>query len=253
MLTCFHCGANVDAFALACPYCSTRTRYGQEQAERQAAYEYQAAQAKQQREAAARHALQQSIQKKAKNALLLSIGAAFTCCLPAAVVGIIMGLHVKSAAKREGEIAPGTSTAAVVIGGFAVALSCIIVALYIKDARARDARVAVLRAQSDAARVRAAIDQPLACALTELELLEQGYDGHGGIVIEGFRCDGKLETGPDRAILRDVRFVTGTKDNERYVVTACLTRGTRWSVEQIRADGSCSAPSASPSSSAPSR
>jgi hypothetical protein len=250
MVTCPRCGANIDPSALACPYCNTQTHYGRQQAEHQAAYRYQAAQASHQQQAAERQSRQQAIAKKAQHSLYWALAGTLTCCFPAAIVGLVMGLNVKSAAKREGAIAPGTSTAAVVIGCFSIALLCLGIVLYINDSRAREARVALLHAQTDEPRSRETIDQPLACALTELELLEQGHDGKSGIMIQGFRCDGKLEPGADRAMLKDVRFATGSSPEDRYVATACLTRGARWSVSQVRSDGLCSAPSASPSGSA---
>jgi hypothetical protein len=250
MVTCPRCGANIDPSALACPYCHIQTHYGRQHAEHQAAYQYQAAQANQQQQAAERYARQQAISKKAQHSLYWALAGTLTCCFPAAIVGMVMGLNVKSAAKREGAIAPGTSTAAVVIGCFAVALFCLGVVLYINDSRTRDARMALLHTETDTARSREVIDQPLACALTELELLEQGYDGKSGIMIQGFRCDGKLETVPEGTALRDVRFATGSSPEDRYVATACLKRGARWSVSQIRTDGLCSAPAPSTSASA---
>lgn len=170
-----------------------------------------------------------------------SIAGTLTCCFPGAVVGLVMGLNVKSAAKKEGMIAPGTSTVAVVLGCCAIALCFVGVALYINDSRTRDARIAALQAQVEAARGRESIEQPLACGLVELELLQEGYADKSGIMIQGFKCDGKLEQRADRAALHDVHFATGSSAAERHVVTACLVRGARWSVRELRLDGSCDA------------
>jgi hypothetical protein len=241
MVTCPRCGANIDPSALVCPYCHTQTHYGRQHAERQAAYQYQAAQADQAQRAAERHARQQALSKKGQHAMFWSLAGTLTCCAPGAVVGLVMGLNVKSAAKKEGMVPPGTSTVAVVLGCCAIALFCVGVALYVDDSRTRDARIALLEAKVETARARESIDQPLACALVELGLLQEGYAGKSGIMIQGFKCDGKLEQSADRAALSDVHFATGSSAEARRVVTACLTRGARWSVKELREDGSCDA------------
>jgi hypothetical protein len=237
MVNCPRCGAAIDAAALACPYCQTQTLYGRQHQQHQAAQQHHAAQAQQAQQAAERQSRQQALTKKGQSAMFWSIAATLTCCFPAAIVGLVMGLNVKSAAKKEGALAPATSTVAVVLGCSAIALFFVVIALYLNDSRTRDARIAALRAQVGTARAGDAIDQPLACALVELGLLEDGYLDKSGIMIEAFQCDGKLVQDRDAAMLSDVRFRTGS--NERRVVTACLTRGARWSVKELRTDGSC--------------
>jgi F0F1-type ATP synthase membrane subunit c/vacuolar-type H+-ATPase subunit K len=248
MVNCPRCGAAIDPSALACPYCQTQTPYGRQQQERHAAHQYHAAQAQQVQQAAERQNRQQALTKKGQSALFWSIAATLTCCLPAAIVGLVMGLNVKSAAKKEGAIAPATSTVAVVLGCSSIALFFVVIALYLNDSRTRDARISALRTQVDTARSRDTIDQPLACALVELGLLEDGYLDKSGIMIEAFQCDGKLEQNKDTATLNDVRFRTSS--SERHLVTACLTRAARWSVKELRADSSCAPRAVAPSASA---
>lgn len=237
MVNCPRCGAGIDPSAPACPYCHTQTLYGRQQLERQAAHQYHAQQAQQAQQAAERQSRQQALGKKAQAAMFWSLAGTLTCCFPAAIVGLVMGFNVKSAAKKEGAIAPATSTVAVVLGCSAIVLFFVMVALYVSDSRERDARIATLRAQVETARSREAIDQPLACALVELGLLQDGYLDKSGIMIAAFQCDGRLEQNRDAAALSDVRFRTSS--SERHVVTACLARGVRWSVKELRTDGSC--------------
>lgn len=249
MVNCPRCGAAIDPSALACPYCQTQTLYGRQHQERQAAHQYHAAQAQQAQQVAERQSRQQALTKKGQSAMFWSMAATLTCCFPAAIVGLVMGLNVKGAAKKEGAIAPATATVAVVLGCSAIAMFFVVVALYLNDSRARDARIAALRAQVETARAGETIAQPLACALVELGLLQDGYLDKSGIMIEAFQCDGRLEQSKDTATLSDVRFRTSS--SERHVVTACLTHGARWSVKELRTDGSCTprsvtAPSAAP-------
>jgi zinc-ribbon domain len=237
MVSCPRCGANIDPSALACPYCQTQTAYGKQHAEQQAAYRYHAAQAEQARAAHERGQRHAALAKKAQHALLWSIGGTLVCCFPAAIVGLVMGLNVKSAAKRDGVVAPGTSTVAVVMGVVACALFCVMLTIYIRDSRATEERIAALQAQTDGARDRERLERGVACALTELELLKEGFAGTTGINISGFECDGKLEQDGDRATLPNVRFRTSSRD--RREVAACLSRGGRWSVKELREDGRC--------------
>lgn len=237
MVSCPRCGANLDPSALACPYCRTQTAYGKQHAEHQTALQYHAAQAEQARAAHERGQRQAALAKKAQQALLWSIGGTLICCFPAAIVGLVMGLNVKSAAKREGVVAPGASTVAVVLGVFASALFCVMLALYVRDSRATDARIAALQARTDGARDREHLDRAVACALTELELLKEGFAGTSGLNISGFECDGKLEQDGERAVLSNVRFRTSSSD--RRDVAACLSRGGRWTVKELREDGRC--------------
>lgn len=252
MVSCPRCGANIDPSALVCPYCQTQTLYGRQQAERHAAHQQHAAHAEQAQRAYERQQRQAALAKKAQHAMIWSLAGMFTCCFPAGIVGLVMGLNVKSAAKREHVIAPGTSTVAVVVGCFALLLFGGAVVMYIHDSRQTDARIAVLQAQVNGAPAAERLEQPLACALTELELLKEGFAGTSGLSISSFECNGKLDQDGERARLADVRFRTSS--SERRNVAACLTRGARWSVKELREDGSCepraATPSATPSASA---
>lgn len=253
MVSCPRCGANIDPTALACPYCQTQTLYGRQQAERHAAYQQHAAHAEQAQRAQERAGRQAALAKKAQHAMIWSLAGTFTCCFPAAIVGLVMGLNVKGAAKRENIVAPGTSTVAVVIGCLSVVLFGLGVAMYIHDSRETEARIAVLKAQVEAAPAAERLEQPIACALTELELLKEGFAGTSGLNISGFECTGRVDQEGDRARLQDVRFRSSS--TARHTVAACLTRGARWSVKELREDGSCepraASPSAAPSASAP--
>jgi len=253
MVTCPRCGASVEPSALVCPYCQLETRRGMEHAERQQAYAHQAAQADQARYAAERHARQQALDKKALHAMGWSLGGSALCCVPVAIVGLVMGLGVRSTAKKEGLVAPLTSTVAVVSAVVGMLVFGLALALGIQQQREADARIAVLKAASEGVRDRETIDQRLGCALAELALLQDGFDGKTRI--EAFECNGKLTQNGETAELLDVRFRTSSSVSDRHAVTACLVRGSRWSVKELREDGSCaprpaSAPAAAPRASA---
>lgn len=238
MVSCTRCGANIDPSALVCPYCQTQTPYGHQQAQHAAYHQQQAAQVAQARADHERTQRRQALEKKARHALFWSLGGAVVCCFPAAIVGMVLGLNVKSAAKKDDLVAPGSATVAVVVGVLALLLFCGLAVLYVHDTRETNARIAALEAQVESARSQERIDQRLGCALTELELLKQGFEGTSGINISGFECNGKLEQAGDRAQLFDVHFRTSASE-PRKAASACLVRGARWSVRELREDGSC--------------
>lgn len=251
MVSCTRCGANVDPAAAVCPYCQTQTAYGYQQARHAAYYQQQSAHAERARVEQLRAERKQALEKKAKQALFWSLGGLVICCFPAALVGLVLGLNVKSAAKKDQLVAPGSATIAVVVGGLGLLLFCGMLTLYVHDTRKTDARVAVLEQQIEPTRSGERIEQRVACALTELELLKEGFNGSNNLNIRDFECNGKLEQDGEHAQLFDVSF-RSSSSKPRHIVSACLVRGARWSVRELREDGSCQ-PKAAPSASARTR
>jgi hypothetical protein len=243
MVSCTRCGANIDPSAAICPYCHTQTQYGHQRAQQAAYYQQQAAQAELARAEDERAQRKQALEKKARYALLWSIAGMIVCCFPAAIVGMVLGLNVKGAARKDNVVAPASATIAVVVGVCALLLFCGLSALYVHDTRQTNARIARLESQVEAARGNERLDQRLACALTELELLKQGFEGTSGINISDFECDGKLEQNAERAELHDVHF-RSSASQPRKTASACLVRGARWSVRELREDGRCDPKSA---------
>jgi hypothetical protein len=248
MVSCTRCGANIDPSAPVCPYCQTQTAYGYHQAQQAAFHQQQAGLAEQARAGQERAERQQALEKKARYALFWSLGGVVLCCFPAAIVGMVLGLNVKGTARKSDLVAPGSATVAVVVGVVALLLFGAGVVVYVHDSRELNARIAVLEAETEPARAAERVDQRLACGLTELELLKNGFAGTSGINISGFECNGKLEQSGERAQLFDVQFRSSSSE-PRKVVAACLVRGARWSVQELRDDGSC-APKVTPQASA---
>ncbi len=250
MVSCTRCGANIDPSAVVCPFCQTQTAYGYQRAQQAAYYQQQAAHAEQARAEHERAQRKRALEKKARHALLWSIGGVVICCFPAALVGMVLGFNVKSAAKRDNVVAPPSATVAVVVGVLALLLFGGMCVLYVRDSRATDARIAQLEARVETGRSAERIEQPLACDLTELELLKAGFGGTSGINISGFECNGKLVQNGERAELFDVHFHTSASQPRR-TASACLVRGARWSIRELREDGRCdSKPTPLPSTSA---
>ncbi len=244
MQTCQRCGATLDPSATACPYCGTQTAYGHHVAREQAAFAQQAQYAAHARQQAERAGADAPLKRTAMQALVASLLGSVFCCVPVAILGIVLGLRAKSIARQHGLVAPASSTAAVVVGSFGTALFAVLVVLFILDNQKHDARVEELEALIARSGTAPNLDQRTACALAEHRLLKDGYGETSGLSIDDFECSGKLEQVGERATLHDVRFKPST--NPPVTATVCLAHGARWSVSELREDGSCAARAQAP-------
>jgi hypothetical protein len=110
----------------------------------------------------------------------------------------------------------------------------------ISDNRAQDraaARIQALEAQTSAAAELPSLDSPTACALAELHALRNGYNGEKGYNLGDFQCVGKVAVAEERASLGAFSFKND--NSERFQVTACFTRGTKWYVKELTTAAAC--------------
>src|SRR6187402_679304 len=129
MVSCPRCGAGVEPSALACPYCQTQTAFGREQLER----ERWAIANQQSQRVAERDAHLQALSKKARHAMFWALAGSVTCCLPAGIVGFVMGLQARSAVKEAGGRPPFTAAVAILLGLVSVVAFGGGVVLYVRD------------------------------------------------------------------------------------------------------------------------
>jgi hypothetical protein len=241
MVKCANCGADVEPTAEKCGYCGATTDYGvklaqQRDYQRQQQQQWQQQQQYQQQQQQ-RGRASEATQTDATNALWWSIAGLLVCCFPASVIGLVLSLRSRKLAAKHGLLVPGRSTLALVISGLGLALSAVGMVWFTIDqwqlGNRRDelAKVVAKGAGHDT------IDQKTACALVELELLESGYQGKSGALIDGFKCTGKLEQSGDLARIDRVRFKADSAQHEHV---ACLRRGARWDFLDFRdLDESC--------------
>jgi hypothetical protein len=190
----------------------------------------------------------------AATASLVTGAMSMVCvCVPVlSIVAVVLGWRSHSLARRAQMPVPwsawvGTALGVVTLLGSGAMWTWMIVDVSQESAE-DGARIQALQRQ--AASVRGPLAHDQACALAELHARTVGYSG-GKIAQMGphFDCPGKLSLVDDgRAVLDDFRIRTS---GESTVVTACLRRGDRWSVEALIAPGgACFSSGAAPSQAA---
>jgi hypothetical protein len=252
MWTCPQCGAVVPPSEVACKYCGTLSREGV----RQHRQDHVRAEA----EAAVRvaeidHAkklAEDAADGAARQALSWAIWSLFLCftALPA-LVAFFMALRAHRTARAGGVPSPGRATAALVLSVVSLAAFATMIGLYVSESQKLATRRASL--EKVAARATAAaIDQPTACALVELSLIDTGFEGRHWLVGDSVACSGKLEQTGERATLHDVNLQRSGTSVAR--ITGCLDHGARWMVARALREGApCVPPLPTPPKKAPAK
>ena len=158
---------------------------------------------------------------------------------PVAIAGVVLGLRGRSLAKRAGVAAPVTSTLGLALGLVGTALFVVFLPwaiLGIREDQAKaEARIATLERELGERPASPVLEQSTACALAELHARKNGWAHNTGSSLTDFQCAGRLVTVGEAAKLEDLRFATGST---RFVTNACLKRGARWYVVDLR-KGEC--------------
>ena len=168
---------------------------------------------------------------------LLSMG--FFCIPVFNVLGLLAYKRAQSSARAAGVPVPPRALVGLVCSAVTGVL-CVVCWLWmITEVHANDvhleARKAELNREIAAHPLGPALDQPLACALAELYLLGNGYDGatNGGAWTD-ITCAGSLRVVKDRAELDDFKFRVSSSGGSK-TATICFKKGERWFVENARA------------------
>lgn len=242
MQNCPHCSAPLSDDLEKCTFCGQTTLAGvrRKEAERAAA-----TQRAEQHDARALENAKVELATASKWALGGAVLGWLCCMLPVgSVAGIFFGLRARRLAQQHH--LPG-STMATASLALSVASLCASVALWIGagvlTAQERE-RIAELKGQLGNVAA-AQLDETTACALTELALLDEKYEGYSNG--SDLQCAGTavLEQTEQKALLRDVRFSSGS---DRVQVFSCLEYRAKWKVQQLRGDEDCSAPPPEPKS-----
>jgi hypothetical protein len=237
MSVCQRCGASIGATDIACRYCGAPHQAGIEfQRVEQARIESQFV-ARVTQEHYARTQAEVAIRRASRHALWWSLAALPICCLPVpGVVGIVLAYRARRLARQHRVEMPGHAVAAFAISALAFALCIAFYAFVILDSRALEHRRKELRATVEPAASAAVITQNTACALVELWLLENQFEGRQWSTSDHFDCPGKVERQDEHVQLLDIRL--RRSQGPVFTVTGCLKRGTRWMVQDVRR-GAC--------------
>jgi hypothetical protein len=241
VIKCANCGAEVSPTAEKCGYCSTTTAYGVQLAQQRDHHGRQQAQWQQQQQLheqqMQRGKASQSLYSDASHALWWSIAGLVICCSPASIIGLVLALRSRKLAAKHALLIPGRATLALVLSSLGLLGSVLVIGWVVMDEMRLDSARERVSKVVDKGAGAERIDQKTACAIVELELLENGYQGNTGSLIDNFKCTGKLEQEGDRAHLDLVRFKANAVKVERV---ACLRKGGRWDFLDFRdLDESC--------------
>ncbi len=240
---CENCHATVPADATTCPYCQAVTRYGAHLQQASAASQVYHQQARAQLDVQQQYHQQQQRKRAFENtatyALIASIIGLLTCLLPiASIIAIILALHSRSLAKKEGLAKPPRATIGLILGLLGAVTGSAGLIWMITDISAdsetRKAHIAKLEARVAKSAKRAKLNRKTACDLVKLEILRTGepliYDE------KKIECRGRLAVDKSRAVLHGVRAMTA----DPVTVVGCIERiEGEWILQSVREDDSC--------------
>lgn len=242
MFTCERCGAGLPPNVDQCGYCGTvsgaaRAALAAEAARR--AHEQQAMNAQ---VALLKAKLQGTTEQAASRALMWGLLSFVFFCLP--IFNVLSFLSFKRAltsAREAGAPLPTRATVGLLCSLFTGILFVALWTWAVVDIRADNARVearkAELSKQIAAHPDGPTLDHPFACALAELYVLSNGYDGSTNTgQFRDVDCAGAINVRNDRAEMPDFKFRTSSNETQK-TATICFKLGARWFVQDARATG----------------
>lgn len=237
MATCPSCNAPVPGDALTCPFCATITQRGLEVREEERRRESEREEQARREEARRRDGLVAEARREARNAFVVSL-VGLPCCvfgIPA-VVAMVMAHRARKLARAQGAPAPGLANVATAIAGVSLAGLVVAGVAFAIDSHRLGARRDALREQVAAFTGAETLDEPQACAVAELHLLDHGWRKYSSINFKRFYCPGKVAAVDEGLVLEDLRFYA-SNDLPDARVDVCFSRGSRWAVQSVLPHG----------------
>jgi len=240
MFTCERCGAGLPQNTEQCIYCGTvsaaaRAALGAEAARR--AHEQAAMNAQ---VAVLKAKLQSTTEQAASRALMWGLLSFAFFCLPIFnVLSFLSFKRAQASAREAGTPLPTRATVGLLCSVFTGILFVVLwswAVTSVREDNARvDARKTELSKQVAAHPEGPALDRPFACALAELYVLTNGYDGSTNTgQFRDFDCAGAVTVLNGRAEMPDFKFRMSSSDAQKST-TICFKLGARWFVQEARA------------------
>ena len=205
--------------------------------------------------AIARTMMLSATEQAASRALLHGLLSLGFFCLPVFnVLSFLAYKRAQTSARAAGVPVPSRATTGLICAAITGVLCVVCWVWMITEVHANDVRLQARKDQLNkeiaAHQVGPGLDHPLACALAELYLITNGYDGatNPGAWTD-VSCAGSLRVVGLRAELNDFKFLSSSGGK---TATLCFKKGERWFVDNARAT-SCELDSAVPAMSAPAR
>jgi ribosomal protein L40E len=238
MLTCERCGAGLPADSEQCAYCGTiseraRAALSSERARREQFLRQATAQ-----QAMLRQRALSASEQAAGRALLWGIVSFVLVCVPIvpSLLSLMAFKRSQKSAREAGSELPTRGKVglwiALVSGLGSIAFwAWVIASVQADDARV-DARKTALTQQIAQRGSSATLDQPFACALAELFILNNGFAGDTSVgSFRNLDCAGAVRVLNGRAELGDFKLATSSTSST-LTATICFKHGERWFVER---------------------
>jgi len=242
MFTCERCGAGLPPNTEQCGYCGTVSGEARAALAADAARRAQEQAALNAQVAVLKVKLQGTTEQAASRALMWGLLSFVVFCLP--IFNVLSFLAFKRAqvsAREAGASVPTRATVgllcSVVTGLLCVGFWVWIVIDMRADSARVDARKNELTKQIAAHAEGPTLDHPFACALAELYVLTNGYDGSTNTgQFRDVDCAGAVRVLNGRAEMPDFKFRVSSSENQK-TATICFKLGARWFVQEARATG----------------
>jgi hypothetical protein len=240
MFTCERCGAGLPPNTDQCGYCgtvspaarSTLAAEAAQRAQRQATLDAQVA--------VLRVKLQSNTEQAASRTLMWGLLSFVVFCLPIFnVLALVAFKRAQTSAREAGTPVPTRATVGLLCAALTGALCVgfwvwIVIGVRADNARV-EARKIELSKQIAAHPEGPALDHPFACALAELYVLTNGYDGSTNTgQFRDVDCAGAITVLNGRAEMPDFKFRISSNQPQRSA-TICFKLGARWFVQDTRA------------------
>lgn len=236
---CTSCGAQVAPDLEVCNYCHAPTpwaaRLRWEREQRHAVQQHYQQQAEHTQEQQRRYTLERQMNAAASASLGWSVASLVCCILPVpGVVGLIKALTARKIARELRLATPNGALAGITLSGLSVLLGAAMWIFIVVDELGRSQRIAELEKELAEAREEKSLDAEEACRLVELHVLKEKPTG----------LSGRYEIDCDGATLRKEggkSYVDGVKylKSPPAKLSACLRKGDKWVVDEVRIDLLC--------------
>jgi hypothetical protein len=238
MLTCERCGAALPPDSEQCAYCGTISEAARASLAGERARQEQFLRQATAQQAILRQRALSNAEQAGGRALLWGIVSFVLMCIPiipsllswvaykrSQVAAREAGIAVPVRGKVGVWIALGSGLASVALWGW------VIIGVRADDARV-DARKAVLAQQIAQRGSAQTLDQPFACALAELFILNNGFAGDTNVGrFHELECLGAVRVLNGHAELSDFKLTTSST-SPALTATICFKHGERWFVER---------------------
>src|SRR6478735_113432 len=240
MFTCERCGAGLPQNLDQCAYCGTVSAAARGALAAEAARRAHEQATMNAQVAVLKAKLQSTTEQAASRALMWGLLSVGFFCLP--VFNVLSFLSFKRAhasAREAGVPLPTRATVGLLCSVFAGILFVVLWSWAVMSTREDNARMEArkteLSKQIAAHPEGPNLEHPFACALAELYVLSNGYEGSTNTgQFRDFDCAGAVTVLNGRAEMSDFKFRTSSNEAQK-TTTICFKLGARWFVQDTRA------------------